>query len=73
MTEHPNPEPTDEAADAPAADATPQDAKAKFRAALEAKKARQSGSPDGARAGGSSSAHAHGAAGGQKMFRRKSG
>ena len=74
MTESSNPETTKPAEGVAAESAeTPQDAKAKFRAALEAKKARQAGSPDGGRAGGASSAHAHGAAGGQKMFRRKSG
>lgn len=55
-------------------DDTPEvdDPKAKFRAALEAKKAREHASPGGGPANGPAG-HAHGAAGGQKMFRRKSG
>lgn len=51
-----------------------QSAKDKFRAALEAKNARGHAAPGGARSGpGGGSAHSHGAAGSQKMFRRKSG
>lgn len=51
-----------------------QSAKEKFRAALEAKNARGHAAPGGARLGAAGgAAHSHGAAGGQKMFRRKSG
>lgn len=55
------------------ADDDVESAKAKFRAALDAKQARHHDAPGGGHSGGGPAGHAHGAVKGQKMFRRKSG
>ncbi|GJF32302.1 DUF5302 domain-containing protein [Kitasatospora sp. NBC_01539] len=67
-------QPESEAAqvDAPAAEAAPDDVKAKFLAALERKHG--GGGNAGGGPGGESKIHGtHGAAGGKRTFRRKSG
>lgn len=59
--------------DAATARSPEEETKAKFRAALEAKKNRRSGTQGAARSGGGLEGHAHDSAHGHKVFRRKSG